>query len=347
MRVYANISSPEWKTIVPAARQAEEAGFDGVYTTEQAHDPFMPLALAAMATKTVELSTSVAIAFPRSPMIMANIAWDLHANSGGRFVAGLGTQVRGHNERRFSVPWHAPVPRMREYIQSLKAIWRCWEKGDKLDFEGEHYRFTLMTPEFSPKPNGLRPVPVHIAAVGPDMLRMAGRVADGIRLHSFCSRRYMEEVSLVRIGEGLEKAGRDRSQIQIFGGGLIAVGKDDEEVRKQMEWARWRIAFYGSTPAYRGVFGLHGLEELGARLTDHSKKGEWDKMAALVPDEIINTYVVVTRVENLAAALEERYAGIADTVRFAFPPDTPVGQQREVLQDIRRIPSPFKGYAAA
>ena len=175
-------------------------------SAEIANDPFVPLAFAAVATQRIELSTGICVAFPRSPMVVAETSWDLHAQSGGRFRLGLGSQVKGHNERRFSVPWSAPVPRLREYVESLRAIWRCWEKQEPLRYEGEHYRFTLMTPEFSPPPSGLPAIPVSIAAVGPDMLKLAGRVCDGVRLHGFATRKYLEEVALPQIEAGLRRA---------------------------------------------------------------------------------------------------------------------------------------------
>ena len=189
MRVVTTLPMDDWRATGPAARLAEAAGYDGVMTNELAHDPFLALPLATVATKRVELATAIAVAFPRSPMTVAYQAWDLHAQSKGRFQLGLGTQVKGHNERRFSTPWSAPVPRIREYIEALRAIWRCWEGGEKLDYEGEHYRFTLMTPEFSPAPVGLAPPPILLAALGPAMLKLAGRVADGVRLHSFNTRK--------------------------------------------------------------------------------------------------------------------------------------------------------------
>src|SRR6185437_16229702 len=247
MRVFTMLPLRHWREAAQAARDAEAAGFDVVATVELGHDPFAPLAFAALATERVELTPSVAVAFPRSPTVLAAQAWDLHANSGGRFVLGLGSQVKGHNERRFGVPWSAPAPRLRDYVRALRAVWRCWETGGKLDYRGEHYQLTLMTPDFSPEPTGLAMVPVTIAAVGEAMLRVAGEVSDGVRLHPLCSRRYLEEVALPRIAEGMERSGRRRGNFDVFGGGFVVTWADAQTVAKGMEWARRRIASYSST----------------------------------------------------------------------------------------------------
>jgi probable F420-dependent oxidoreductase len=347
MRVMAYLPAGDWKNVPPSARQAEALGMDGLASSELAHDPFAPLALAAMATEKIELVTAIAVAFPRSPMIVAGQAWDLQANSGGRFHLGLGTQVKGHNERRFSVPWSAPVPRIREYIQSLRAIWRCWETGEKLNFEGEHYRFTLMTPEFSPKPTGLPMVPVSIAAVGPDMLRLAGRLCDGARLHGFCTRRYIENVCLPQIEDGLAKGGRSRANLEVSGGGFIATGRTEDEVREKMDWVRYRVAFYGSTRTYWPVFEQHDLIELGSKLHKLSVEGKWDRMAAEVSDDVVRLFAAVGTYAELPKAIEERYGGAVDAIRLEYLPDGDLGALKEVVQDIQRIPTPFKGFATA
>lgn len=345
MRVEANLPLDNWRAAGPAAEAAEAAGYDGVMVVEVNHDPFTTLAMGALATERVELSTGIALAFPRSPMIVANLAWDLHAHSGGRFFLGLGTQVKGHNERRFSVPWSAPVPRIREFIEALRAIWRCWEQGgEKLDYQGEHYRFSLMTPEWSPKPTGLPMVPIAIAAVGPHMLRLAGRLCDGVRLHPFSTRRYMEEVSLARLTAGLDKSARARANFQIVGGGFIATGPDDEAVDKALDWVRYRIAFYGSTRTYAKVFSLHGLDDLSAKLHQLSAEGKWDQMAAEIPDDLVRLCAAVGTYEVLAGEIEKQLGGIADTVRLEVPDGTDAGVQRELVQDIQRIPFKFEGF---
>jgi probable F420-dependent oxidoreductase len=344
MRIETTLPLGDWRGVAPAARRAEALGFDGITSPEIANDPFVPLAFAALATERIQLGTAIAVAFPRSPMVVANVAWDLQVNSHGRFALGLGPQVKGHNERRFSVPWGPPVPRLREYVEALRAIWRCWELGEPLAYEGEHYRFTLMTPEFSPPASGLPPVPVTIAAVGPDMLRLAGRVCDGVRLHGFCTRRYLEEVALPRVQQGLQRSGRDRRRFEVWGGGFIATGRDADEVARQVEWTRYRIAFYGSTRTYSPVMSLHGWDDLAARLHAMSKRGEWDRMAAEVPDDVVHEFAAVAPYDGLVAAVEKRFGGLVDSIAVGFSEATPEGQARELLQDLRRIPQAFDGF---
>ena len=249
-------------------------------TVELGHDVFAPLAVAALATERVELTPSVAVAFPRSPTVLASQAWDLQANSRGRFVLGLGSQVKGHNERRFGIAWTAPAPRLRDYVRALRAIWRCWETRGKLDFHSEHYTLTLMTPDFSPEPTGLPMVPVTLAAVGEAMLRVAGQVADGVRLHPLCSRRYLEEVCLPQIAIGMQRGGRARENFDVHGGGFVVTGPDDATVAAGMEAVRRRIGFYGSTRTYMPILALHGLQDLGLKLHRMSVEGRWSEMAA-------------------------------------------------------------------
>lgn len=344
MRVSMSLPSHDWRACGPAARQAEEDGFDSVQTNEIKHDPFAPLAFAALATECVQLVTSVAIAFPRSPMIVANQAWDLHAHSRGRFVVGLGSQVKPHNERRFSVPWVAPAARMGEYVEALHAIFRCWEHKERLQYQGKHYNFTLMTPEFAPPPQGLPLPPVAIAAVGPLMLRTAARVADSVRLHSFATREYLERVVRPLLAEELAKHGRSFDHFEITGGGFVATGPDAEAVRAEAEKARYRVAFYGSTPAYRGVFDLHGVSDLGMKLTDMSKSGQWDRMAAEVPDDVLDLFVARATYDDLPAAIEKRFGGVVDTVTIDFAAGTPASTRRDVIAAIHKIPSCFKGF---
>lgn len=346
MRVETGIPLGNWKAVADAARRAEAAGFDGLMSYEIGHDPFAPLVLATTATERIRLGTAIAVCFPRSPMVMANIARDLHAESGGRFTLGLGTQVKGHNERRFSVPWTAPLPRLREYIEALRAIWRCWETGEKLAYEGKHYTFTLMTPEFSPKPCGLGPIPVTIAAVKPAMIGLAGRVCDGIRLHGFATRRYLETVAMPALEEGLRTSGRDRSTFEIWGGGFIATGPDRAAVAKALEGIRYRVAFYGSTRSYHGVLEAHGAEELGHRLHDMSKAGKWADMAREIPDDLLHEFAAVATWDELPAAIEKRFGGVADSITLDFPPTMPEGRAAELLADLKKIPSAFRGFPA-
>src|ERR1700722_13388335 len=280
MRVFTRLPMHDWTATAQAAREAEAAGFDAAMTVELGHDVFAPLAIAVMATRRVELTPSVAVAFPRSPTVLASQAWDLQANSRGRFVLGLGSQVKGHNERRFGIAWSAPAPRLRDYVPALRAIWRAWETRGKLDFHSEHYTLTLMTPDFSPEPTGLPMVPITIAAVGEAMLRVAGQAADGVRLHPLCSRRYLEEVCLPRIAEGMARSGRTRERFDVHGGGFVVTGPDAEAVARASARVRERIAFYGSTRSYLPILALHGLEELGLKLHTMSVRGKWQDMAA-------------------------------------------------------------------
>jgi len=347
MRVICQIPTDNWARTVSRSKWAEEAGYDGVATSELAHDPFMPLALAAQATESVALGTSIAVAFPRSPMITANIGWDLNAQSGGRFELGLGSQVKGHNERRFSTPWVAPVGRLREYVQSIRAIWRCWEHGEPLKFEGEHYSFTLMTPEFSPPKAGFRLPPISIAAVGPDMLRMSGRVADGVRLHGFCTRKYIENVCMPRIEEGLAREGRSREAVEISGGGFIATGPDEAAVMEKLDWCRYRVGFYGSTRTYLPVFEQHGLEELGLKLHKMSVEGRWKELAGEVSDDVARLFAAVGDYDALPKAAEERYGGVVDTLRLDLPDDIDPDLHKDLVAKLKAIPSRFEAFETA
>jgi probable F420-dependent oxidoreductase len=344
MDVETGIPMDDWRAAGPAARRAEDVGFAGITAPEIANDPFVPLAFAALATERIRLGTAVAIAFPRSPMVVANLCHDLARNSKGRFVLGLGTQVKGHNERRFSVKWHSPGPRLREYVEALRAIWRTWETGEPLRYEGTHYRFTLMTPEFSPSPNGLPPVPITIAAVQPYMLRLAGEIADGVRLHGFCTRRYFHEVVRPALDEGLERAGRDRSRFEIWGGGFVATGEDADEVRRAAEEVRYRVAFYGSTRTYQGVLSLHGWDREAERLHELSVRGQWQEMASVVSDEMLHTFAAVGTYEELPGKIRERFGGLSDRIALTLPRSMPDGLAREMLAEIATIPAGFAGW---
>src|SRR5271167_5262596 len=344
MRVFTMMPMRQWRDAGPFAAAAEEAGFDALMTAELNHDVFAPLAFAALATERIELTPSIAVAFPRSPAVMASQAWDLEANSGGRFVLGLGSQVRGHNERRFGIAWSPPAPRLRDYVRAFRAVWHCWETGEKLDYRGEHYKLTLMTPDFSPEPTGLPMVPVAIAAVGEAMLRVAGEVCDGVRLHPLCSRRYLEEVALPQITEGMERSGRRRGNFDVFGGGFVVTGPDAKTVAEGMEWARQRIAIYSSTRTYAPILGLHGLEELGSKLHAMSIAGRWNDMTAEVSDDVVRVFAACGTYDEIAQAIDQRFGGLADSIEINFPAGTPAGLQGELLADIRRIPRAFAGF---
>jgi probable F420-dependent oxidoreductase len=344
VRVFTLLPLRHWRDVGPAARTAEDAGFDAVMSVELAHDVFAPLAFAALATERVELTPSVAVAFPRSPTVTAIQAWDLHANSNGRFVLGLGSQVKGHNERRFGIAWTPPAPRLRDYVLALRAIWCCWETRGKLNFDSPHYKLSLMTPDFSPEPTGLPMIPVTIAAVGEAMLRVAGQVCDGVRLHPICSRKYLEEVCMPQMMEGMRRSGRSRLNFDIHGGGFVCTGPNDAAVAAEMDKARRRIGFYGSTRTYLPILALHGLQDLGLRLHRMSVDGAWDRMGAEISDDVVRIFAACGTYEHLAQTIEQRFGGIADSIDLHFPSNTPLGLQKELVADIKRIPHTFAGF---
>lgn len=338
MRIVASLPNHDLNAIPELAKSIEAAGFDGVTVADNAHTPFLPLAVAAVNTSRIDLITGVAIAFPRSPMVMANTAWDVHLASRGRMVLGLGSQVKPHIERRFSTSWSAPAPRMREYINSIRAIWDTWRTGERLAFEGEHYNFSLMTPNFTPATEDLAPPAIKISAVGPAMLRLSGEACDGVALHGFCTRDYIANQILPRIEEGMARTGRQREHFQISGGGFVATGATDEEVAKATEWVRTRVGFYGSTKAYWPVFEEHGLQELGEKLLYLSRNDGWDDMAAEVDDDVVRLFAAVGRHDELVGAITNHFGGLTDAVGVGadLPPD--------LIGELKTIDSPFASY---
>ena len=337
MKVFATLPQADLNDIPEAIQRIEADGYDGIVALENRHDPFLPLAVAAVHSERLELATGVAIAFPRSPMNAANIGWDLQQASSGRFELGLGSQVRGHNERRFSVKWSAPAARMREYVESIRAIWNTWLTGEPLNYQGEFYNFTLMTPNFTPE---LLTVPlpkITMAAVGPAMLRTAGRVCDGVRLHAFCTRPYLEEKVLPQLEKGLQENLLTRDRFEISGGGFLCTGPDDESVEKMMDWVRYRIGFYGSTKAYWPVFEQHDLLDLGQELNHLSKNDGWSKMAALVSDDVVRLFAAVGRHDEIAAAVSERFGGLTDAIGASASPEIPADLPPDVIQEIQAI----------
>ncbi|HEX3862893.1 MAG TPA: TIGR03617 family F420-dependent LLM class oxidoreductase [Stellaceae bacterium] len=341
MRVLTTVPQGDLRKVPAAAQTAEAEGYDGIISMENQHDPFLALAVAGVATERVELHTGVAISFARTPMAVAEVGWDLAGSTGGRFVIGIGSQVRAHNERRFSVPWTPPAPRMREYVQVLRAIWQCWKTGDKPAYEGEHYRFTLMTPNFKPEPIDAPPPAVMIAAVGPAMLRVAAEECDGVKLHGFCTRKYLTDAIMPRIEAGLAKAGRSRAQYEISGGGFLATGADDESVAKRFEWVRQRVAFYGSTPAYYPVLAVHGLEDLGLKLNAMVRQGKWSELAKEVPDDVAHLFAAVGRHDQIVQAIADRFGGLVDALTLGREGTGPVPP--DLVQDIRRVPHQYAG----
>jgi probable F420-dependent oxidoreductase len=318
-----------------AARDAEQAGFDGVFTFEGPHTPFFPLVAAAGATTRITLSTGVAIALARNPMVVASESHDLQVASGGRFMLGLGPQVRTHLEKRFGAPASRPAARMRDFVGALRAIWSCWNDGVPLHYEGEFYRHTLMTPMFNPGVSPHGPPRVLLAGVGPAMTRVAAEVADGIVLHPFHTRRSLEEVTLPAIDEGLRRAGRDRKAFQVVAQVLAVTAADESAYRAAREATRAQIAFYASTPAYAGVLRAEGAESLQPRLRDLSKQGRWKEMAALVDDALLDHVALCGEAAAVGHAIVARYGAIASRVALASPFDMAPDDARSLLDSVR------------
>ena len=302
-----------------AARAAEELGFDAAWTSETNHDPFLPLVLAAKETSQITLGTSIAVAFPRSPMVLAQLAWDLQALSKGRFILGLGTQVKAHNERRFGVKWEQPGPRLREMIEMIRAIWDTFQDGARPQYEGSFYKFALMTPFFNPGPLECGRPKLYIAGVNEYMCRLAGELCDGFHVHPLHTIRYLDEVILPNLRLGLAKAGRERSQLTLASSVFVVTGRDADAIEKTKRRVKQQIAFYGSTPAYRRVLEVHGWAELGPRLTERSKKGDWASMADAISDEMLEELAVVAREDDVVDRVKQKYAGYLDRLSFYFP----------------------------
>ena len=339
MRVTHRLASQSLASIPSEAAWAEAIGYDALSKNETAHDSFIPLTLAATSTTRAVLQTSVAIAFPRSPMIAAYTARDLQDLSQGRFRLGLGTQVKGHIERRFSTPWESPGPRLREYVQALKTIWSAWETGERLDYQGKHYRFTLMTPFFSPGPGQFPPPPVFAAAVNAYNCQVAGEVADGLMLHSLISPEYVRDVVRPALARGAERAGRDPGGITVSGGGFLITGPNRSSLRAAQAEVRRRIAFYASTRTYHSVLAAHGFEEIGQRLHEMSLRGEWAQMGELVSDEMLEAFAVSGEYDEIAGKFASRYGGLVDEASYTLYSEQPVAESdlRRIVRDFREL----------
>lgn len=319
-----------------AAATLEAQGYDGLWTAETAHDPFFPLLLASQHTERVELGTGIAVAFARSPMNLANIAWDLQAASGGRFILGLGSQIKPHIEKRFSMPWSKPAARMRELILAMRAIWQSWEEGTKLDFRGDFYTHTLMTPFFNPGPNPHGTAKVFLAGVGELMTEVAGEVCDGFLCHGFTTERYLREVTLPALERGAKKGGRSLADIEISGPAFVVTGTDEDEMAKSVAGTKQQIAFYGSTPAYRPVLELHGWGELQDELNRMSKEGRWQEMGDLITDDILNAFAVVAEPEGIAPELTKRYGDVIHRISFYAPYQSDPDRWTAVMEQLRQ-----------
>ncbi|HSE95725.1 MAG TPA: TIGR03617 family F420-dependent LLM class oxidoreductase [Methylomirabilota bacterium] len=323
MKLDATVTVERLSDLPGVARAVEDLGFDGLWTAETRHDPFLPLVLAAEHTRRVTLGTAIAVAFPRSPTVVAHTAWDLQAASGGRLILGLGTQVKGHNERRFSVPWTAPGPRLREYIQALRALWHAWQTGGPVAFRGEHYTITLMTPFFAPGPIDHPRIPIYIAAVNAYNLRLAGELADGVHLHPFHSVRYLREFALPHLEAGLHQGGRTRGELVLATSVFLVTGRTAAELAQMRREMRAQIAFYASTRTYEPVLAVHGWADLAPRLHRKSVAGDWAGMADLISDEMLAAFAVEAPLDDLAATVRSRYAGLLDRVAPYLPLNRP------------------------
>tara|TARA_B100000676_G_C18075121_1_gene847070 strand:- start:406 stop:1410 length:1005 start_codon:yes stop_codon:yes gene_type:complete len=313
----------DWTRIPEHIKTLESEGFDGVGTAEMNHDPFFPLLIAAEHSETIELQTGIAVAFARSPMTLANQGHDLNAYSKGRFTLGLGSQIRAHITKRFSMPWGAPAPQMRELILAMRAIWANWYEGEPLRFEGKYYNHTLMTPAFTPDNKEYGAPKVTLAAVGPIMTEVAGEVADGLIIHPFSNEKYIREVTLPAVERGLAKSGRSRDDFEISYTPFIISGNDEKTFAAQKAAAKQRISFYGSTPAYKNVLGVHGWGDLQPELNKMSKQGQWAEMGELVTDEMLNTFGIMGEPKDIVPAIQDRYGDFTDRTSggFAFVDD--------------------------
>ncbi|WP_119067158.1 TIGR03617 family F420-dependent LLM class oxidoreductase [Rubrobacter indicoceani] len=307
------------KDVRRISRAADELGFSGIVSSETKHDGFIPLALAADATERLDLLTSVAIAFSRSPMETAQTAWDLQSLSDGRFILGLGTQVKAHITRRFSMPWDRPVARLRDYILAVRAIWGSFQTEGPLKYEGEFYRHTLMTPFFNPGPVERPEIPIYIAGVNTALARLAGEVSDGFHVHPFHSPDYLRQVVKPAIAEGAKKAGRREEEIKLAVPVFVITGEDGRRLEEQRRAMRQQTAFYASTPTYRTVLEVHGWGEVGERLSGLAREKKWAEMPALVTDEMLAAFAVEGAPDEIGPALVERYGGLVDRLALYMP----------------------------
>lgn len=330
MLVETTILAQDFRSLAETSKRLEEIGYDCVVTPEAGHDPFLPLMTVAEHTQKMKFGTAVAIAFPRSPMVTAQIAWDLQRFSGGRFILGLGTQVKGHNERRYSTAWPSPPgPRLRDYILTMKAIFDTFQNGTRPAYQGPHYQFTLISPFFNPgaNPDGGK-VPIYISAVNKYNCQLVGELCDGIRLHGFNTPKYTNEVILPAIKAGAKKAGRDPKEVDIVGGAFIITGKNEEEIERAKMPIRQQLSFYASTRVYHPVLEVHGWQDTGERLFRLSMEGKWPEMAAAITDEMLEQFAIIGTYDELVPKIKERYAGVVTTLDFGFGVRTPEDHER-------------------
>lgn len=334
MKIDAGLFIDDLSRVPEHTRTLERQGFDGCVSAETSHDPFFPLLLAAEHSERLELMTSITVAFARSPMTLAATAHDLNHYSKGRFILGLGSQIRPHITKRFSMPWSHPAARMREFISAMRAIWDCWYEGRPLRFEGEFYTHTLMTPMFTPTDTSYGPPRVTLAAVGPRMTEVVGEVTDGMIVHGFTTRKYLDEVTLPAIERGLKTSGRPRSAIELSCPIFVVTGADAKSWEASRNAACRQIAFYGSTPAYKGVLDIHGWGALQPELNALSKRGEWEEMGHRITDEMLEEFAVIAPLGEVAAGIVSRYGGVLDRVLYT-PPTADEAERRAALETLR------------
>ncbi len=324
-------------SVPSGAREVEHVGFDGFVTGEIKTDPFIPLALAATTTERISLTTAVAIAFPRSPTITAMMSWDLQTLSHGRFILGLGTQVKGHIERRYGMTWAPPVPRLREYIRSLRAIWDCWQNGTPLDVRGTYYNLSLMVPLFNPGPIKHPQIPIHLAAINKHICQLAGEMCDGIRPHPITTRKFITEIMLPSADLGAKRAERRLENFEVAISPLVAVGEDERELAERVRDVRARIAFYASTRTYRAVFEAHGWGGLVEELHELSVQKRWEEMPGRISDEMLETIAVVGTYGDVAQKILKRYGDFATRIEFSLPVRKPGDAERlrRVVQELQ------------
>ncbi len=300
------------------AAKVEDFGFDGLWVAEAAHNPFLPLAHAALATERITIGTAIAVAFARSPMIMAKTAWDLAAASRGRFILGLGTQIKPHVTKRFSARWGKPVAQLREYIEALQAIWRSLHTGADLDFHGEYYRFSTAAPDFAPPPTHDLDIPIYIAGVNRGLARLAGEQCEGFHVHSFHTPQYLREALLPAFAEGRMASGRP-DKLRLSCAIFVVTGEDEAAIEASKRLTKSQIAFYASTPSYSKVLALHGWTDLIPRLNALLRRNRWNEMHELISDDMLETFAVIAPPDELPYKLRERYDGLLDRAGFYFP----------------------------
>ncbi|HYT40383.1 MAG TPA: TIGR03617 family F420-dependent LLM class oxidoreductase [Acidimicrobiia bacterium] len=337
MKIDATLMAADLDTIGPRARQIETLGYDGLYTAETQHDPFFPLVLAAEHTERLDLATAIAVAFPRSPTHLAHLGHDLQRFSKGRFILGLGSQIKAHVEKRFSASFSQPAVRMRELILATRAVWRTWEEDEPLRFEGDFYRLSLMTPFFNPGPTGFGPPKVFLAAVGEKMTEVAGEVCDGMFVHGFTTEKYIRETTLPAIERGLALSGRRRADIELSFPTFMVTGETDEEWQTADAAVREQIAFYGSTPSYRGVLETHGWGEVQDELNALSKRGAWKEMGKVITDDILDAFAVRGSSADLPGLVMARYGDIVDRISFYAPYRTDPEKWADVVAGFKKL----------